>query len=283
VPPDGRETEALLPTKTTRTRTATTRRTKTKRLASEPRKPNLTDRMTIRERPVGPALMHQTWDKLLFMHWQVPVETLRPLIPPCLDIDMHHGGAWIGVTPFTIRDSRPSFVPPLPWLSSFHEVNVRTYVHLDGVPGVWFFSLDATSKVAVMAARTFFHLPYHSADITVEEEGKRIHYHSARRDHEFPGELNATWSPGPETRTAEPGSLEFFWVERYCLYSAFEDTLYRARIFHQPWRIHDVPLANYGTSLLDPLGVPIEIDKAKLLAAAPVEVEIWPIEEVATF
>lgn len=271
-------------TPTTRTkRTRTTSGAKGRRRVAEPRVPNLTDRMTIRERPVGPALLHQIWDKLLFMHWQVPVEALRPLIPPCLGIDTHQGVAWIGVAPFTIRDSRPSFVPPLPWLKSFHEVNVRTYVHLDGVPGVWFFSLDATSRVAVTAARTFFHLPYHVADITIEEEDRRVNYHSVRREHDFPGELSATWTPSPEVRHAEPGSLEFFWVERYCLYSAFEDTLYRARIFHEPWPLRDVPLAHYGTSLLEPLGVDLAGDKAKLLAAGPVHAEIWPIEEVATF
>lgn len=268
-------------TKTKRSRSPRT--AKRARSAAEPRPPDLTDRMTIRERPPGPALMHQTWDKLLFLHWQVPAEALRPLIPPALSIDTHHGGAWIGVTPFTIRDSRPSFVPPLPWLSSFHEVNVRTYVHLDGVPGVWFFSLDASSRVAVTAARTFFHLPYHFAEITIEEEARRVHYHCARREHDVPAELNATWSPGPEVRRAEPGSLEFFWVERYCLYSAFENVLYRARIYHQPWPLRDAPLAHYGTTLLEPLGLRLDDDKAKLLAGGPVDVEIWPVEEVATF
>ena len=270
---------------TTRTKTTRVSRTgsKPKRPRPEPRTPDLTDRMTIRERPSGPALLQQTWDKLLFMHWQVPVEVLRPLIPPCLGIDTYHGAAWIGVTPFTIRDSRPAFVPPLPWLSAFHEINVRTYVHLDGVPGVWFFSLDASSRVAVMAAKTFYHLPYHTADITFEDEARRIHVRSTRRDSDLPAGLSATWSPYPEAHHAEPGSLEFFWVERYCLYSAFENTLYRARIFHQPWPIRDVSLANYNTSLLEPLGLSLEQDKAKLLAGGPVDAEIWPVQEVAVF
>jgi len=265
-------------TKTKKTRGSS----RARRTREEPRPPDLTDRMTIRERPSGPALLQQTWDKLLFMHWQVPVEALRPLIPPCLSIDTYHGAAWVGVTPFTIRDSRPSFVPPLPWLSAFHEVNVRTYVHLNGVPGVWFFSLDASSRVAVMAARTFFHLPYHTADITLEDEARRVHVRSTRRD-DLPVELSATWNPYPEAHHAELGSLEFFWVERYCLYSAFENTLYRARIFHQPWPLRDVSLANYTTSLFEPLGLTVEQDKAKLLAGGPVDAEIWPVQEVATF
>ena len=265
------------------TRTRKIRATATRPRARRPapkHAPDLTDRITIRERPEGPALLHQIWDKLLFMHWQVPVEVLRPLVPRRLEIDTFHGGAWIAVTPFTVRDSRPTFVPPLPWLSTFHEVNVRTYVHLDGVPGVWFFSLDASSLVAVLAARSFFHLPYHEAEITVEEEGKRVHYHSVRK--EAPAELSATWSPSPYVRNAELGSLEFFWVERYCLYAAYEDTLYCAWIYHEPWPLRDVPLAHYGTSLLEPLGITVPDDKARLLAGGPVEVEIWPLELVAT-
>ena len=106
---------------------------------------------------------------------------------------------------------------------------------------------------------------------------------SARRDPDWPVELSATWSPYPESHHAEPGSLEFFWVERYCLYSVFENTLYRARIFHQPWPIRDVSQANYTSGLFDPLGFSVERDKAKLLAAGPVDTEIWPVEEVAVF
>ena len=75
-----------------------------------------------------------------------------------------------------------------------------------------------------------------SADITIEEEGRRIHYDATRNDPDWPAELTATWSPSPDVRGAEVGTLEYFWVERYCLYSALENMLYRARIFHQPWR-----------------------------------------------
>jgi uncharacterized protein YqjF (DUF2071 family) len=120
--------------------------------------------ISVRERPTGSPLMYQSWDKLLFMHWRMPVEALRPLIPEPLVpeplvIDTFEGEVWVALTPFTIRDARPIFTPPLSWISDFHEINVRTYVHLNGVPGVRFFSLDANSLVAVMGARTFFHLP----------------------------------------------------------------------------------------------------------------------------
>ena len=136
------------------------------------------ERLAVRERPDGRPLMHQTWGKLLFMHWRIDAKLLRPLIPEPLEIDRFDGSAWIAVAPFTMWDIRafPPFIPPIPGLNSAHELNVRTYVHYDRVPGVWFFSLDCNSAAAVLGARTFFHLPYFNADIDLEEAGDTIDY-----------------------------------------------------------------------------------------------------------
>lgn len=114
------------------------------------------------------------------------------------------------MTPFTVWDARPIFTPPLPWLSEFHEINVRTYVHLDGVPRVWFFSLDANSKVAVSAARSLFHLPYYNASINLEQQGDTIIYTSSREEEMPPADFKATWTIGPALPQATPGSLDFF-------------------------------------------------------------------------
>src|SRR6266480_3350852 len=130
------------------------------------------ERLTVRRRPDGQPLMHQVWGKLLFMHWRIDEELLRPLIPAELEIDTFDGSAWIAVTPFTMWAIRASFLPPIPGASAFHELNVRTYVHLDGVPGVWFFSLDAASALAVWGARNFYHLPYFKAEMGLEQKGK---------------------------------------------------------------------------------------------------------------
>ncbi|MBI3962971.1 MAG: DUF2071 domain-containing protein [Deinococcus sp.] len=111
------------------------------------------DRLSIRTRPSGRPIMHQRWGKLLFLHWPMPAELLRPLIPSRLAIDTFAGNAWIGVVPFTMWGVRPVFLPPLPGLNAFHELNVRTYVHLNGVPGVWFFSLEATSALHQCTSR----------------------------------------------------------------------------------------------------------------------------------
>src|SRR5918994_636722 len=117
------------------------------------------ERASARARPPGPPIMYQSWGDLLFVHWPVPAESIRPSIPEPLAVDTHEGVAWIGITPFTMWGVRPVFAPALPFLSESHELNVRTYVHLDGVPGVWFFSLDANNPLAVLGARLPFPLP----------------------------------------------------------------------------------------------------------------------------
>lgn len=224
--------------------------------------------------------MHQSWGKLLFMHWRFPFEALRPLIPERLSIDTYEGSAWVGVTPFTVWDARPSFTPPLPWVSEFHEVNVRTYVHLDGLPGVWFFSLDANSLVAVTGARTFFRLPYYQASISLEQEDETIIYSARREGATHGARFDATWTLGPRLPRAEPGSLEFFLVERYCLYTNDEEKLYRCRIFHEPWPLWDATLSIHESNLVEADGLPAPRGEPLLHGGGPVSVEVWPLEEV---
>src|SRR5947209_17347702 len=138
----------------------------------------------MRTRPAGLPLMHQFWGKLLFMHWAVPTELLRPLVPRELSLDTFDNQAWLGIVPFTMWGVRGSFMPSVPGTSAFHELNVRTYVHYRGVPGVWFFSLDAANSLAVWGARNFYHLPYFNADMTLQQTGPTITYWSRRTDEE---------------------------------------------------------------------------------------------------
>ena len=149
----------------------------------------------------------------------------------------------------------PHFAPPVPGLSSLHELNVRTYVHLDGVPGVWFFSLDANNRAAVASARTFYHLPYFHAEIALEQEGETINYDLARTD-DPPAEFHASWKIGGNPRFAHPDTLEFFLVERYCLYATRGDRLLRARIHHEPWPLQDAALKSLDSTMLESHGLP---------------------------
>ena len=188
--------------------------------------------------------MRMDWHELLFMHWAVPVNALRPHVPDSLDLDTFDGRAWLGIVPFRMTNVRPRFVPPLPGLSAFPELNVRTYVRVAGSgekPGVWFFSLDATNRLAVRAARWSYRLPYFDARISCAANGSvntpTIHYFS-RRTHKGapPAELDMEYRPTGKPYHAEPGTLDYFLTERYCLYSADrKGTPYRCEVAHPPW------------------------------------------------
>lgn len=238
------------------------------------------DRLSLRRRPEGQPLMHQTWGNLLFMHWRIDERLLRPLIPEAFEIDTFDGSAWIAITPFTMWDIRafPPFIPPVPGLSSMHELNVRTYVHVDRVPGVWFFSLDCNSAAAVLGARTFYHLPYYNAEIELEQEAKTIDYSLSRID-DPPAEFEASWKIGDTLDYSHPGSLAFFLTERYCLFSESEGDLYLARIYHEPWPLQKATLISLSSSMIESQDLPTPKGDPLLHYAEEISVEIWPLEE----
>jgi len=225
--------------------------------------------------------MHQNWGKLLFMHWAIDAKLLDPLIPSQLSIDTFDGAAWIGVIPFTMWGIRASFLPSLPGTGSFHELNVRTYVHVEGVPGVWFFSLDAASNLAVWAARKFYHLPYFNAEMTLDQTRETIAYASRRIDKRGkPAEFHATWTIGKALAQSKPESLEFFLTERYCLYSVHHGQLYRARIFHQPWPLRSASLGSHQSTMIESLGIGQPAGEPLLHYAESIAVDIWPLRKL---
>jgi uncharacterized protein len=189
--------------------------------------------------PDAPWLMTQSWHNLLFAHWPVDVELLRRRIPLGLPLDLYKGQAWIGVVPFRMTNVAPRFVPALPWVSEFAELNVRTYVTIGGKPGVYFFSLDAESSLAVGAARSLLHLPYFTARMDVRCEGQRVEYTSRRAGNGPPAEFGARYEPFGPAFEAEPGTLDYFLTERYCLYNVDANfRAYRLEIHHVPWTLH---------------------------------------------
>jgi uncharacterized protein YqjF (DUF2071 family) len=212
------------------------------------------DRITPTRRPSGLVVNRQKWDNLLFLHWAVPVSQLRPLVPSELTIDTFDGNAYVGLIPFTVRGARAPFLPPLPGVSTFHEVNVRTYVHYrGGDPGVWFFSLDATSKLAVRFARSFFHLPYRDASIRLTElhpRGSGFDYES-RRTEGSDASLRVAYQPDDAPpRNATVKTLDHFLIERYVLYARDRSGLYRGRVHHKPYPIRDATVRMLDESLL---------------------------------
>ena len=184
--------------------------------------------------PDSPWLMTQTWNDLLFAHWPVDAAELRSLVPPMLQLDLFEGQAWVAVVPFHMTNVAPRGLPALPWISAFPELNVRTYVRLNGRGGVYFFSLDATNPVAVGVARMLVHLPYFRASMTVEDEDGWISYRSCRSS--APAEFVGRYRPVGPAVPPVPGTLEHFLTERYCLFTT--DNSGRPLsldIHHPPW------------------------------------------------
>jgi uncharacterized protein YqjF (DUF2071 family) len=176
--------------------------------------------------PERPWTMGQTWQELLFAHWRVAYDELRPHVPERLELEQHDGSAWIGLTPFRVSGLRLRGAPPLPLLSSFLELNCRTYVRAGDRPGIWFFSLDASSRAAVAAARRTYRLPYRHARIDTAGG-------SFRAETDAGGVFRASYHGVGMPASADPATLEYFLVERYCLYAG--DGEIRAEIHHAPW------------------------------------------------
>ena len=181
--------------------------------------------------------MRQRWSRILFLHWQVDPAPLRALLPPGLHLDLYEGAAWLGIVPFFMERVRPSYLPPVPGLSWFMELNVRSYVHDDsGEPGVWFHSLDCNQPIAVELARRAFHLPYQHARMSCRSYGPTTEYRCQRRDESEPAHFR--YGPAGPAKAATPGTLEFFLAERYLLYSAGRNgTLFEGRVHHPPYQL----------------------------------------------
>jgi uncharacterized protein YqjF (DUF2071 family) len=181
-------------------------------------------------------MMVQTWLDLLFVHWPIDHYQLRSKVPSALELDLFENQAYIGIVPFTMTNVTLRGVPPLPYLSTFPELNVRTYVTVEGKPGVFFFSLDAANTVAVRMARLWLNLPYHFASMTSDDRAGTIDYRSSR-DSE-PAEFAASYEPTGSAFVPQPGSLEYFLTERYCLYAVDRSMRpYRLEIHHPPWTL----------------------------------------------
>ncbi len=184
-------------------------------------------------------VMAQTWEYLLFMHWVVPAEMLQKHLPAGLTLDTFDGQAWLGVVPFLMNYVRLRGLPPVPFTARFPELNVRTYVVRDGIPGVWFFSLDAANPLAVAIARRTFHLPYFNANMTMGVENDSITYRSQRTHANAKNaDFSAKYRPTSAIFYSQKGTLEYWLTERYALYAAdASGKLYRGQIHHVPWSL----------------------------------------------
>ena len=225
------------------------------------------------------------WHDLLFAHWRIDAQALRALVPPALAIDSFDGSAWIGVVPFRMTGVRPRFVPPLPWLTAFPELNVRTYVTSGGKAGVWFLSLDAARWLAVIAARAAFHLPYVHARMRCVERDGWIEYASERREPGrrgvSPASFRARYRPTGPGSFAVAGSLAHFLTARYCLYAAdASGAVFRSEIDHPPWPLAAAEVEIERNTMLAAHGLATPREPPLLHFARRLEVVGWMPERV---
>jgi uncharacterized protein len=225
--------------------------------------------------PSGPWVMKQIWHDLLFAHWPLPATVMRPLIPAELTLDTFDAQCWIGVVPFHMSGIRGRGLPPLPGLSRFPELNVRTYVTYGGKPGVYFFSLDAANLPAVWAARKFYHLPYFHAAMTAESRKGTIHYSSQRCGSS--AELRGRYCPAGEVQRAAKNSIEHWFTERYCLYTTHRGQVYRGEIHHQPWPLQPAHADLEINTMAAAANISLPATAPLLQFARKLEVLIWPL------
>lgn len=227
--------------------------------------------------PAAPWIMAQSWHDLLFAHWPVPLEAIRPHVPASLSIDTFESQAWVGIVPFRMTGVRLRLTPALPWLSSFPELNVRTYVTFERKPGVWFFSLDAGNPVAVALARAWFGLPYFRARMTCREQNGWVQYCSERTHTGAPpAVLQAAYRSRGRLFEARPGTLDHFLTERYCLYAAKSGgRLYRGEIHHPPWAVQAAEAEITQNSMVEASGLALPSQPPLLHFARRQDMVAW--------
>ena len=242
---------------------------------------DILDRITPNRRPSARVAGTQRWRELLFLHWTVPVSVLRGLVPAPLAIDTWNEQAYVGLVPFAMRGIRSSWMPRRAGLD-FLEANVRTYVHQGGVPGVYFFSLEASSWLAVQVARAGWGLPYVHADMQRTRSGARLTYTSRRRG--VPdADLSVACDLGEALGPSAPGTLEYFLLERYVLFSfSRSGRLMRGNVFHTPYAAQRASVSGLTQRLVSSAGIPIgptQVPEA-IHYAEGVDVEVfgpWPV------
>lgn len=220
-------------------------------------------------------LMFMRWHELLFLHWPVPPDSLRPLIPQAIELETFDGSCWIGIVPFRMSGVRLRYTP-FPF--AFPELNVRTYVSARGRSGVWFFSLDAARWLAVRAAR-WLGLPYYDAAMDVEVTRSAVRYRS-RRVHQDtpPAEFDASYRPTGKIYQAASGSLDHWLTERYRLYGALQPSkIVYGDIHHAQWPLQTAEVELRVNTMTAPLGIALPETQPLCHYAGYQEVVAWPV------
>ncbi len=213
------------------------------------------------------------------MHYRLPASAVRAVVPPELELDLWDGQALIGVVPFEMVDIRPSWLPGA-FALDFLETNLRTYVHYRGEPGVYFFSLEASSRLAVQAARWGWSLPYHYADMREERKDNGTVIYETERLSDPEAKLEVSYRPGAELGPSKPGSVEFFLLERYFLFSKRRGRVLKGQVHHVPYPAHTAQLLSERCGLMRAAGLDVDGPPVLVHYSPGVDVEVfgpWPV------
>ena len=236
--------------------------------------------------PHGSWIMMQSWQNLLFIHFPIPLDILRSLVPAQIELDTFDGQAWMSIVPFRATHTGPRWLPPPPPLfSSFPEINVRTYVTWRGIPGVYFFSLDASNLLAVLGARLFFHLPYFKARMDIQVQQGMFHYQSQRQVASWFSASSAAYEglyrPNGSVFFAQQGTLEYWLVERYCLYTVSKkNRLYRVDIHHASWPLQPAEQLSKRNTMAAAWGIELPDQPPLLHFSKQQDVLFWPLQRL---
>ncbi|SFE08812.1 hypothetical protein SAMN05216238_10848 [Lentibacillus persicus] len=228
--------------------------------------------------PDGPWLMTQKWEDVFFMHMPVSREFIRSHIPNHLELDTYNGEAWISITPLKISDLRMRMLPPFPYIRKFLELNVRTYVRREGIPGIYFFSLDAEKILPVMGARAGT-LPYFYASMEMKKRGGWFHYSSRRHCNQNVA-FKGSYRPVSESWYPEAGTLSNWLLERYYLWTQLKGNVFTIGIHHKPWEVSDAEAMIEKQSLTPFLSPRAMGNRMLLHYARSRRVLIWPLKKV---
>lgn len=235
-------------------------------------------------RPRGPWVMAQTWHNLLFAHWPVAPEVLRPHLPPGLTLDTFDGQAWVGLILFRLSGIRLRGCPPVPLMAAFPEMNVRTYIHDEGRPAIFFLSLDADNRLGIELAKRWYHLPYLRARMTFRADGDQVAFTSHRTAPSAPfATCSGSYGPTGPAAYSAPGSLEHWFTERYRFYSVDgSGGLHRGDIYHDPWPLQPAAADLQANTMAQAHGIPLPSSAPLCHYARHMPAVFWLPERVPT-
>lgn len=230
----------------------------------------------------GRPLLRQRWTDLAYFHWRYEPSVVQRLLPESVRVDTFDGAAWVGLIPFVMRDVRIGPTPPLPYLGTFVEVNVRTYVvDVLGRRSVWFFSLDVPRSAIVGVARTMFSLPYCWARTDYEASTTRRRYAVHRR---WPGgdgaRADIDFSIGEPIESVT--ALDHFLTARWSLLTRRGRRLLYGPVHHQRWPLHHVTEHRLDQDLVEAAGLPSPSGEPRTACCPGVDVEVARFRRVPT-